>query len=215
MRRTYRFLLRPTAKQQDVLTQQLRLHAELYNAALQERRDAWRQARVSLHWMDQKSQLVDVRQEREDIQRLHAQSCHETLKRLQRAFEGFYRRCRAGRKPGFPRFRAASRFDSIVFPQHPKGAKFITDTRRLRVHGVGHVRVHTDRKLPDDATIKTVTVKREGRRWFVLLSCDGGLSCGRTTHADVNAACNILRVGLTHRSAHITTEKSTQAAAAA
>ncbi|MGQ0838591.1 RNA-guided endonuclease InsQ/TnpB family protein [Actinokineospora sp.] len=36
--------------------------------------------------------------------------------------------------------------------------------------GIGHVRVHRHR--PVIGTIKTVSVKREGDRWYVILSCD-------------------------------------------
>ncbi|WP_157904359.1 helix-turn-helix domain-containing protein, partial [Parafrankia soli] len=44
MRRAFRFLLRPTARQAAVLTAMLDDHRVLYNAALQERRDAYRSA---------------------------------------------------------------------------------------------------------------------------------------------------------------------------
>ena len=39
-----------------------------------------------------------------------------TLTRLDRAFAGFYRRCRRGETPGFPRFKSASRWDSVEYP---------------------------------------------------------------------------------------------------
>jgi putative transposase len=36
--------------------------------------------------------------------------------------------------------------------------------------GVGHVRVHQHRAVK--GRVKTITAKREGRRWYVVLSCD-------------------------------------------
>ncbi len=39
-----------------------------------------------------------------------------------------------------------------------------------RFKGVGHVRVHRHR--PVKGRVKTVTVKREGRHWYVVLACD-------------------------------------------
>ncbi|MFF4620944.1 RNA-guided endonuclease InsQ/TnpB family protein [Nonomuraea jabiensis] len=40
----------------------------------------------------------------------------------------------------------------------------------MRLQGVGHVRVHQHR--PVKGTVKTISVKREGSRWFLVLSCD-------------------------------------------
>jgi hypothetical protein len=44
--RAYKFLLRPTVRQTQALSEMLRDHCSLYNAALQERRDA---CRLSAH----------------------------------------------------------------------------------------------------------------------------------------------------------------------
>jgi len=45
VRRAYKFLLRPTAKQLAALEACLEDHRLLYNAALEERREAWRMDR--------------------------------------------------------------------------------------------------------------------------------------------------------------------------
>ena len=41
---------------------------------------------------------------------------------------------------------------------------------RVYLQGIGHVRVHQHRAVK--GRVKTITVKREGRRWYVMLSCD-------------------------------------------
>ncbi|MFF2520271.1 helix-turn-helix domain-containing protein, partial [Streptomyces sp. NPDC058086] len=42
MIRAYKFLMRPTVRQAQALSEMLRDHCALYNGALQERRDAYR-----------------------------------------------------------------------------------------------------------------------------------------------------------------------------
>src|SRR3979411_2990886 len=58
MRRADKFLLRPTSKQAQALSEMLRDHCSLYNGALQERRDAYRHgSKTSIRYGDQSAQL--------------------------------------------------------------------------------------------------------------------------------------------------------------
>jgi putative transposase len=67
VRRAYKFRLRPTARQHVALDQRLASHRELYNAALQERKDAWRLRRTSVSYGDQSAQLKEIREARPDV----------------------------------------------------------------------------------------------------------------------------------------------------
>jgi putative transposase len=145
-------------------------HREVYNAALEERREAWRRSRVPTSWYDQCNQLPEIRALRAEYAAYSVMSLRETLKRLDHAFQDFYRRCKRGEIPGYPRFKGRERFDSVTWPTHGNGAKYLPDQHRLYLMGVGQVRVHAHREV--QGRIKTVTVKREGRRWYVTFSCD-------------------------------------------
>lgn len=91
-----------------------------------------------------------------------------TLTRLDRAFSAFYRRIRRGEKPGYPRFRGAARFDSFEYPDR-SGWRLDERTHRLHLLGVGHVKARLHRPLRGDP--RTCTVRREGRRWRVMVFC--------------------------------------------
>jgi putative transposase len=97
-----------------------------------------------------------------------------TLRRLDKAFTAFFRRVKNGETPGYPRFKGAGWFDTVTWPADGDGCRWDStpDQRvtRVRLQGVGHVRVHQHR--PVRGRVKTVSVKREGKRWFVVLSCD-------------------------------------------
>ena len=86
------FRLRPTARQHVALAACVDAHRELYNAALQERRDAWSQCRTRIFYGDQSAQLTDIRQVRSDQAVWSFSSQQATLRRLNRAFDGFFRR---------------------------------------------------------------------------------------------------------------------------
>jgi putative transposase len=175
VRRAYKFLLRPTSKQAGLLETALEDHRQLYNAALEERREAWRMRRVPISYGAQTRQLPEIRHTDNCGQgRWSAGSQQQTLRRLDWAFVAFYRRVKAGKKPGYPRFKGTGRFNAVTWPAAKNGARWNSvphpAVTRVYLLGIGHVRVHLHR--PVRGIIKMISVKRQGRRWYVILSCD-------------------------------------------
>jgi putative transposase len=93
-----------------------------------------------------------------------------TCRRVQRSFDSFFRRVKAGETPGYPRFRSARRWDSITFPSYGDGCKL--NGKLLYLQGIGQIKVKPHR--PTEGTIKTVTLKRSCGNWYVVFSCDLG-----------------------------------------
>ncbi|MFE2839940.1 RNA-guided endonuclease InsQ/TnpB family protein [Streptomyces mirabilis] len=176
MIRAYKFLMRPTQGQQGALAEMLRDHCSLYNGALQERRDAYRHAsKTTVRYGQQSAQLKDIRAFDPERQgRWSFSSQQATLRRLDKAFAAFFRRVKAGDKPGYPRFRSGKRFDTVDFPKDGDGCRWDSTPHdpvtRVRLQGVGHVKVHQHRLVA--GKVKTISVKREGRRWYVILTAD-------------------------------------------
>jgi len=166
--RTFRFLLSPTVRQRAALENLVGLQCELYNAALEERRGAWRWEHRSVSYVEQCRSLTELRACRPEVLAGGVTVCRGTLKRLDWAFAGFFRRCQAGQCPGFPRFRPRSRWDSLQYEDRC-GWRLDASSRRLCLHGIGHIRVRLHR--PVRGTPKAITVRREGRRWWVSIRC--------------------------------------------
>ncbi len=164
------FRLRPTARQHHALAQCLDAHRELYNAALQERRDAWSHRKTRVFYGDQSAQLSEIRAVRADQAVWSFSSQQATLRRLTKAFDGFFRRVTRGETPGYPRFKGKVRFDSVVWPKDGDGARWLAEQKRVYLQGIGHVKVHLHR--PVTGRVKTIQIKRQGRRWMLVLSCD-------------------------------------------
>jgi putative transposase len=150
------------------LQELLEAQRHLYNAALEERRGAWRWERRSVSYEQQCRTLTALRAADPVVAAAGVTLCRGTLRRLDRAFEAFFRRCKEGQEPGYPRFKSARRFDSLQWEDHG-GWRVDTTGRRVHLHGVGGVRVRLHRPLR--GTPKAITVKREGRRWWVTIRC--------------------------------------------
>ena len=88
--------------------------ATLYNAALQEWRDAWKMQGVSVTLYDQHQGLTGVRQDDpEGWGSIDRRIARGVLRRLDEARKAFFRRVKAGEKPGYPRFKSRRRWQTI------------------------------------------------------------------------------------------------------
>ena len=148
------------------------LHRALYNAALQERIDAYRLAGRSIGYAEQCRSLTRVRRENPEYLGLNAQSLQVTLRRLDEAFAHFFRRVRAGEdKPGFPRFKGGDRFPGFGFKQHGDGFRFTPQPGwrhgRLRLSGVGEMAARGEAGTP--GRIVACSVMRKATGWFLSL----------------------------------------------
>ncbi|MGW5162812.1 RNA-guided endonuclease InsQ/TnpB family protein [Nonomuraea wenchangensis] len=176
MHRSFTFLLRPTARQAAALASCLEDHRQLYNAALEHRRTAYARADVTIRYGDQSAELKHIRADDPDGQGQWSFSSQQTtLRRLDKAFAAFFKRLREGRTPGYPRFKGRGRFDTVEWPKDGDGCRWDSQPGHptstfVRLQGIGHVRVHRHRAV--FGRVKTIAVKREGSRWYVVLSCD-------------------------------------------
>ncbi|HYH85029.1 MAG TPA: transposase [Pyrinomonadaceae bacterium] len=168
MHKAFKYKLHVSRAVGERLAATLDVCRELYNAALQERRDAYRLAGVSLNYYNQAQQLPVIKQECPDVAAVHSQILQDTLRRVQKTFDSFLRGIKAGERVGYPRFRSKNRYDSFTYPQ--LGWKL--SGNKLTLSKIGSCRIYLSR--PVEGAIKTVTVKREADGWYVSFSveCD-------------------------------------------
>ena len=177
MLKTYKFRLYPTKAQTEKLEWTLARCCELYNAALQERREMYKYTGKGTNYNAQAMQLPEIKEIREEYKDIHSQVLQDVLRRVEKTFKDFFRRVKAGKKPGYPRFQSRTHYDSFCYPQ----AGFSIENGRLALSKIGHVKVKLHRKVL--GTIKTCSIKREGECWYVCLACEGEAT-PRTPYTD-------------------------------
>lgn len=161
-KQAYKFRLYPTRKQQERLHWTLDRARELYNAALQERRDAYRMAGKSISYYDQANQLPEIKQDREEYQDIHSQVLQDVLRKVDKAFKAFFARCKHGDTPGFPRYKGRNQLDSFTYPQ----AGFsLTQDNRVCLSKIGSIKVKLHREIK--GTIKTCTIVKSQLEWLI------------------------------------------------
>jgi len=155
---TFKYRLYPNRDQREKLQSTLDLCRELYNAALQERREAWSSTHKGISYVAQANQLGDIKAIRDDVRAVHSQVLQDVLRRIDKTFKAFFVRCQRGQVPGFPRF-----YDSFTYPQ--AGFKL---NGRLWLSKIGNMKIKLHRPIKGD--IKTLTIKRENDRWYAWFS---------------------------------------------
>jgi putative transposase len=127
-------------------------------------------SKTRIRFTDQAAQLTEIRSVRADVAVWSYSSQQATLRRLNKAFDGFFRRVKAGGKVGYPRRKGSGRFDTVEWPKDGDGARWHPDSTRVYLQGVGQVKVSAHGEVR--GRVKTIQIRREGRRWMLILSCD-------------------------------------------
>ena len=181
MRRTFKYPVYPTKTQETTLLSWLDHLCELQNSARHDRKVAWETEGKSVSCNEQKNKLTVAREKYSDFREVpqDLQAC--ILERTDKAFDGFYRRCKNGdTKKGYPRHRKRIRSMTWKLRKHKlkTGERVrqnpIRETAwkhdRLKVPKLGEVRIYMHRPLEGDP--KEVTLVKKASGWYAHITCE-------------------------------------------
>ena len=166
LRWLHKVRLYPTCAQERALIEMLKTTRELYNALLQQRRDAWTSRRQTYPSKQQYAELTELRAVDPRFAAVYRESEDAVLHRLDLAFAAFFRRLKAGDEPGYPRFKPARRWNQLEFPHGDRATKFDAEQQRVRVPGVGEVRLRKGRTVPEN--YGRVFIVTTNGRWYAV-----------------------------------------------
>jgi putative transposase len=168
MLKTFAYRLYPSKPQARLLEGTLETCRRWYNQCLAERRDAYQQYGVSVGKYQQLAKVKEQKALNPYATGIHSHVLQVVVADLDKAFQAFFRRVKAGEDPGYPRFKGRNRFDSFGFKEYGNGFKL--DGRRLRLSGIGRVAVRWHRPL--EGQIKTVRITRRANKWYACFACE-------------------------------------------
>ncbi|WP_436664448.1 RNA-guided endonuclease InsQ/TnpB family protein (plasmid) [Alicyclobacillus acidoterrestris] len=166
MRKAYKFRLYPTKEQQERIQFTLERCRLLYNRLLEERRIAYETEKTTLNYYDQANTFNERKQHIPALKHVHSQVLQDVAKRLDKAFQAFFRRVKAGETPGYPRFKSVGRYDSFTYPQ----GGYSLNGNKLRLSKIGDVKIKLHRQ--PQGKIKTCTIIVKNGKYYACLSCE-------------------------------------------
>ena len=117
IRKTFKYKLKPAPEQERMFEHTLMLCRHVYNAAVEERREAWQKCGVSVNYYQQKAELPGIKEAMPEYAGVHSQVLQDVVLRVDRAFQAFFRRVKAGETAGYPRFQGRDRYNSFTYLQ--------------------------------------------------------------------------------------------------
>jgi putative transposase len=167
VKRVYVYKLKPTVAQAVGLQRYLDVTREVYNAALEQRITAYRYPGPGPGWYAQKREIKELRADGL-IDGVHVHPLQDALKRLDLAYQAFFRRCKQRKaRKGFPRFKGVRHWRSFTFQEWGNGVSL--KDGRLKISKIGSVRVRQHRPLVGAPKMCSIVHHPDG--WFVHIVC--------------------------------------------
>ncbi len=165
--KSFKYRIYPTEAQITNLINQFSMCRYLYNWSLEERIKAYENEQISITYNEQQNKLPELKKERPHFKGVYSQVLQDVLKRLDSAYQGFFRRVKKGDTAGFPKFKKKGDWDSITYPLYRYSV-----SSQIYVPKVGTVKIIYHREIPKEAKIKTLTITKESDKWFACFSVE-------------------------------------------
>jgi putative transposase len=161
-----KYRLYPTAAQETALCGMLATAREVYNSLVNWRKHDYEVQGKGPSCGDQQRALPLWKKAHPELGEIYSQVLQDICKRVDRAFEAFFRRVKEGDTPGFPRFKGKGQYDSLTYPQ--SGFKVLEQAVYLSKIGTVKALLHR----PVEGTIKTCTIRRQSGKWYVCFAVE-------------------------------------------
>ena len=168
MRKTYKYRIYASKAQEAKLLATLEVCRILYNSCLVDRKNHYEATGKGLSRVRQQEILTGDKHRVLLLNEVHSQVLQDVLFRVDRAFQGFFRRLKDNNgKAGYPRFKPEGRYDSITYPQEPG---FRVENGKLKLSKIGHLKIKMHRAIIGQ--VKTCTIRRDGDHWYASFSAE-------------------------------------------
>jgi len=167
--RAYKFRVSPDEKRRERIDNALILSQQLYNKLLEKTINA-RKANPNSK-ISQRAINLYMREILKEDKRFYDLYSHvrvDIRNRMLKAYQNFFRRCKANKsgKRGFPRFKSRDKYSSIMHIEN--NGSFSIEKDRLRVSKIGTMPIIQHRQM--EGKIKTLTIKKEAGKYYAIFT---------------------------------------------
>jgi len=164
-----KYRLFPTKAQEAALNETLAVCRLVYNSMVHERTVLHERGEKAPTFYTQVPALARWKKDHAELKAVHSQVLQNVGRRVELAFQAFFRRVKAGETPGYPRLKGRGQYDSFTYAQ--SGFKVGDSSVWLSLRGKRtQIKAKMHRAIV--GTVKTCTVRRYGAKWFVCFSVE-------------------------------------------
>lgn len=167
MVRAYEFRIYPNKTQRDLIERTFGCSRWVYNRCLEERKTAYEQTKKSLSRWQLTKMLPVWKNQHPWLREVDSHALQYAVAYLCRAYDNFFRRCKQGGKPGYPRFKSKSNERQSYTTAYRVS---VVDNCHIKLPKLGLVKAKISR--PVEGRIVSATVKRvPSGKYFCVLTC--------------------------------------------
>jgi putative transposase len=170
-RKAYKYRIYPTKSQVSNLNNQFSMCRHLFNWSIIERTEQYQNNNKSVNYYDQANNLPALKESKPWFNSIHSQVLQDVLKRVDKAFQAFFRRVKAGEEPGYPNLKKRGDYDSITYPQY--NSKPENNLLKISKFNLP-IKIQYHREI--EGNVKTLSIVKEGTKWFAVFSSELSIS---------------------------------------
>ncbi len=167
--RRYTFRLYPNKTQERELFAARRLYCYLYNACIAHRRFEWKKKQKTVDYFEQQNCLPAFKKEWVEFAHLHSQALQSTVKRVDLAYNSFFKGLR-----GLPKFKSIRNYSGWTYSSK-SGWEAKTNGKHgaVTLNDLGiTLKMRGKAKSWDTPTTLTIVYKPSKRQWFASFTCN-------------------------------------------
>ena len=173
MEYSYKFRIYPNGEQRALIARTFGCSRFVYNHFLNLRKETYETSGETINYVKSSALLTQLKKELTWLKAVDSIPLQESLRDLDSAYQGFFRRVKKGEKPGFPRFKSKrDRRKSYKTKQHVTNGKptIYVDGKHVRLPKLGLVKCRVSKEVKGRILSATVSQNPSGK-YYVALCC--------------------------------------------
>ena len=163
--RAFEFRIYPSRDQKDLIARTFGCVRLVYNHYLAEKKQRYEESKTTLSYTDCAKDLTRLKKEKTFLKEVDSIALQQSLRHLDDAFTGFFKR----EKSGYPKFKS-KRSSRRSYSTVCVNGNIRLEGRKIQLPKLGEVRIKRHREIPEDWTLKSVTVKQSpSGKYFVSI----------------------------------------------
>jgi len=160
------FRLYPNKAQNEKMHYWRRLHKDLYNACITNRKEQYKRYGRSVTYFEQQNSLPEFKEVWIEYKELGSHALQATVKRVDFAFQRFFKL-----KSGYPKYKSARHYRGWTYPCKA-GWKALTDGNhgRLKISNLGEIKMRGQAR--DWGVPKTCTIMYKQGKWYASITVE-------------------------------------------
>lgn len=180
--KTYKYRIYPTQKQESRMTNHMNMSRYVWNWHLGGIMKQYKDSKTFPSMIEQQNLLPKLKEEKPWFKNVYSMVLQDANRRLHKALITFFKSKKEGNTDtGFPKYKKKGQWNSLNYTDYGRNmpSYFSTMNRKIGkekannhipIPKIGFVKIKRHRELPKGAVVKTMSIIKDGCKWFTCFT---------------------------------------------